>query len=129
MGRVDDATSLLENGPPHWAAPCPTPWPGRKKQVRAELAAFRARIPKYTVAICALGYVKPQFFDRIVALLLECGVREKITFARRADHYAGAVQSFREQCWAMLRKSPSVVSIVRSCRRQSCVSSASIVPI
>ena len=74
LGRVDDAISLLEKGPPQWrSVPLVRLWlamsyalAGRKGSAAAEFAAFRA-----------LGYFEPQFFDHIVALAREYGIPEK----------------------------------------------------
>jgi len=87
LGRVDDAISLLEKGPPHWrSAPDARIWlavsyalAGRKEQAAAEFAALRALAPKYTVAIERryLGPFAPQFSDRVVALSREYGIPEK----------------------------------------------------
>jgi adenylate cyclase len=87
LGRVDDAISLLEKGPPHWrSAPDARIWlalsyalAGRKEQAAAEFAALRALAPKYTVAIerLYLGPFAPQFSDRVAALSREYGIPEK----------------------------------------------------
>jgi tetratricopeptide (TPR) repeat protein len=88
LGRVDDAISLLEKGPPHWRSFAPLrlwlaasyPLAGRKEQAAAEFAAFRALAPNYTVSIARRdysGYFEPKFLDRIVALQLEYGIPEK----------------------------------------------------
>ena len=87
LGRVDDAISLFEKGPPHWrSAPDARMWlalsyalAGRKEQAAAEFAALRALAPKYTVAIERryLGPFAPQFSDRVVALSREYGIPEK----------------------------------------------------
>ena len=87
LGRVDDAISLLEKGPPHWrSAPDARMWlalsyalAGRKEQAAAEFAALRALAPKYTVAIERryLGPFAPQFSDRVLALSREYGIPEK----------------------------------------------------
>jgi TolB-like protein/class 3 adenylate cyclase/Flp pilus assembly protein TadD len=86
LGRVEDAISLLEKGPPHWrSAPDSRIWlalsyalAGRKEQAAAEFAAFRTLAPKYTVAIERqyLGPFAPQFSDRIMALSREHGIPE-----------------------------------------------------
>jgi adenylate cyclase len=88
LGRVDDAVSLIEKGPPQWrSVPQIRLWlalsyalADRKEQATAEFAAFRALAPKFTVAIerrVYLGYLAPQFFERIVALSREYGVPDK----------------------------------------------------
>jgi len=88
LGRVDDAISLLENGPPQWRS---VPWVrlwlglsyalgGRKEQAAAEFAAFRALAPKWTLSTAKRfwdRYFTPQFADRITALSREFGVAEK----------------------------------------------------
>ena len=87
LGRVDDAISLFEKGPPHWrSAPDARMWlalsyalAGRKEQAAAEFAALRALAPKYTAAIERryLGPFAPQFSDRVLALSREYGIPEK----------------------------------------------------
>src|SRR6516162_9068086 len=59
LGRVGDAISLLENGPPHWrSVPEIRLWlalsyalAGRKEQAAAEFTSLRALAPKFTVVI------------------------------------------------------------------------------
>ena len=59
LGRIDQAISLLENGPPQWRnVPYVRLWLAlsyalavRKEQAVTEFAAFRALAPKYTLAI------------------------------------------------------------------------------
>jgi tetratricopeptide (TPR) repeat protein len=88
LGRVGDAISLIENGPPHWrSVPEIRLWlalsyalAGRREQAAAEFAALRALAPKFTVAIerqLYPGFFAPQFLDRIVALSREYGAPEK----------------------------------------------------
>ena len=88
LGRVDDAISLLENGPPQWqSVPYVRLWlalsyalAGRKEQAVAEFAAFRALAPKYTLAIerqLNVGSLTPEFLNQIVALSGEYGIPEK----------------------------------------------------
>ena len=88
LGRVGDAISLLENGPPQWrSVPAVRFWlglsyalAGRKEQAAAEFAAFRALAPKWTLATAKrfwARYFGPQFFDRISALSREYGIPEK----------------------------------------------------
>jgi adenylate cyclase len=88
LGRVDEAVSLLAQGPPHWRShPNIRFWlglsyalAGRREQAAAEFAALRLLAPKFTVAIerrRSPGYLEPKFFDRIVALSLEYGIPEK----------------------------------------------------
>jgi Adenylate and Guanylate cyclase catalytic domain len=85
---VDDAISVLEQGPPHWRSdPSIRFWlamsyalAGHKEQAAAEFAAFRAHAPNYTVANARRNLpcrVEPKFFDRIVALLGDYGIPEK----------------------------------------------------
>jgi hypothetical protein len=70
---VDDAISVLEQGPPHWRSdPNIRFWlamsyalAGRKEQAAAEFAAFRALAPNYTVANARRNLpcrVEPKFF-------------------------------------------------------------------
>ena len=88
LGRVGDAISLLENGPPHWrSVPEIRLWlalsyalAGRKEQAAAKFAAFRALAPKWTLSTVQRNwsrYFTPQFFDRIAALSREQGIPEK----------------------------------------------------
>jgi adenylate cyclase len=88
LGRVDEAISLLENGPPQWRSmPAVRFWlglsyalAGRKEQAAAEFAAFRALAPKWTLATAKrfwARYYTPQFSDRIAALSREYGIPEK----------------------------------------------------
>ena len=88
LGRVGDAISLLENGPPHWrSVPEIRLWlalsyalAGRKEQAAVEFAAFRAFAPKFTVVIerqLYPGFFTPQFLDRITARSREYGIPEK----------------------------------------------------
>ncbi len=87
LGRVDDAISLLEKGPPQWrGAPQIRLWLalshalGGRNEAAESFAAFRALAPKYTVAISRaywIGYFGPQFADRLIALSLEYGIPEK----------------------------------------------------
>jgi tetratricopeptide (TPR) repeat protein len=88
LGRVDDAISLLENGPPQWRnAPAVRFWlglsyalAGRREHAAAEFAAFRALAPKLTLSSTQRywsRYFTPQFSDRIAALSLEYGIPEK----------------------------------------------------
>jgi adenylate cyclase len=88
LGRVDDAISLLENGPPQWRSnPDIRLWlglsyalAGRKEQAGAEFAAFRALAPKWTMSTTKQNWSRrftPQFFDRIAALSREFGIPEK----------------------------------------------------
>jgi adenylate cyclase len=88
LGRVDDAISLLESGPPQWWS---IPWvrfwlglsyalAGRKEQATAEFAAYRALAPKSTLSNAQrfwARYFTPQFADRIAALSREYGILEK----------------------------------------------------
>jgi tetratricopeptide (TPR) repeat protein len=88
LGRIDDAISLLEKGPPQWRnAPQIRFWlglsyalAGRKEQASAEFAAFRALAPKWTLSATQRfwsGYLTPQFLDRIAVLSREYGIPEK----------------------------------------------------
>jgi TolB-like protein/Flp pilus assembly protein TadD len=88
LGRVDEAISLLENGPPQWrSVPYVRLWlalsyalAGRKEQAVAEFAAFRALAPKYTLAIerqLNVGSLTQEFLNQIVALSGEYGIPEK----------------------------------------------------
>jgi tetratricopeptide (TPR) repeat protein len=88
LGRVDEAISQLEKGPPQWqSVPFVRLWialsyalAGRKEQAAAEFGAFRALAPKYTLAIerqLNLGAFTPQFLNQIVALSREYGIPEK----------------------------------------------------
>jgi class 3 adenylate cyclase/TolB-like protein/Flp pilus assembly protein TadD len=88
LGRVDDAISLLEKGPPRWrSVPEIRLWlalsyalAGRKEQAEAEFVAFRTLAPKYTVSSTRgwwSRFLMPQFFDRIAALSREYGIPEK----------------------------------------------------
>jgi adenylate cyclase len=88
LGRVDDAITLLENGPPQWrSAPMGRFWlalsyalAGRKDQAVTEFAAFRELAPKWTLSRTQRNwsrYFMPQFFDRIAALSREYGIPEK----------------------------------------------------
>jgi adenylate cyclase len=88
LGRVDEAISLLENGPPQWrSVPAVRLWlglsyalGGRKEQAAAEFAAFRTLAPKWTLATARrfwARYYTPQFSDRIAALSREYGIPEK----------------------------------------------------
>jgi len=88
LGRVDDAISLLENGPPQWRnAPAVRFWlglsyalAGRKEHAAAEFAAFRALAPKWARSSTQRywsRYFTPQFADRIAALSREYGIPEK----------------------------------------------------
>jgi len=85
LGRVDEAISLLENGPPQWpSAPAVRFWlglsyalAGRKENAAAEFAAFRALAPKWTLSDAQRfwsRYFTPQFADRIAALSREYGI-------------------------------------------------------
>ena len=87
LGRVDEAISLLENGPPQWrSVPAVRFWlglsyalAGRKEQAAAEFAAFRALAPKWMLATAKsfwARYFTPQFADRIAALSREYGIPE-----------------------------------------------------
>jgi hypothetical protein len=88
LGRVDEAISLLENGPPQWrSAPAVRFWlglsyalAGRKENAAAEFAAFRALAPKWTLSDAQRfwsRYFTPQFADRIAALSREYGIPAK----------------------------------------------------
>ena len=88
LGRVEDAISLLEMGPPHWrSVPEVRLWlalsyalAGRKEQAAVEFAAFRSLAPKWTLSTTQrfwARYFTPQFFDRIAALSQEYGIPEK----------------------------------------------------
>ena len=87
LGRVDDAISLIEKGPPQWrSAPTIRLWLalsyalGGRIEAAAQFAAFRALAPKYTVAISRaywIGYFGPEFSDRLIALSREYGIPEK----------------------------------------------------
>ena len=88
LGRVDDAISLLEQGPPHWRShPIIRFWlalsyalAGRKDQAAEEFAAYRALAPKWTLSTTQRNwsrYFAPQFFDRIVALSRQYDIPEK----------------------------------------------------
>jgi predicted Zn-dependent protease len=85
LGRVDDAISLLENGPPQWrSGPLVRFWlamsyalAGRKEQAAEEFAAFRARAPKFKLSTLQRNwsrYFTHQFFDRIAGLSREYGI-------------------------------------------------------
>jgi tetratricopeptide (TPR) repeat protein len=88
LGRVDDAISLLDKGPPRWRnVPEIRLWlalsyalAGRKEQAAAEFGEFRALAPKYTISSTRgwwSRFLTPQFFDRIAALSREYGIPEK----------------------------------------------------
>src|SRR6516164_9589780 len=88
LGRVYDAISLLENGPPQWRnAPAVRFWlgpsyalAGRKEHAAAEFAAFRALAPKWARSSTQRywsRYFTPEFADRIAALSQEYGIPEK----------------------------------------------------
>jgi len=88
LGRVDEAVSLLENGPPQWrSVPAVRFWlglsyalAGRKEHAAAEFAAFRALAPKWTLSTAKRfwdRYFAPQFADRIAALSREYGIPKK----------------------------------------------------
>ncbi|MBV9685938.1 MAG: tetratricopeptide repeat protein [Alphaproteobacteria bacterium] len=88
LGRVDEAIKVLENGPPQWQrVPQVRLWlglsyalAGRKENAAAELAAFRALAPKWTLSTTKrfrARYYTPQFSDRIAALSREYGIPEK----------------------------------------------------
>jgi tetratricopeptide (TPR) repeat protein len=88
LGRVDEAISLLENGPPQWrSAPTVRFWlglsyalAGRKENAAGEFAAFRALAPKWTLSDAQRfwsRYFTPQFADRIAALSREYGIPGK----------------------------------------------------
>jgi adenylate cyclase len=89
LGRVDDAISLLEKGPPQWRGDpgvlgslgLSYAFAGRRKEAAAEFTAFRAVTPKWTLSTAQKRYwsryFTPQFFDRIVATLREYGIPEK----------------------------------------------------
>jgi TolB-like protein/predicted Zn-dependent protease len=88
LGRVDEAISLLANGPPQWrSVPAVRLWlglsyalAGRKEQAAAEFAAFRALAPKWTLPTAQrfwARYFGSRFSDRIVALSREYGIPEK----------------------------------------------------
>jgi len=87
LGRVDEAISLLENGPPQWrSVPAIRIWlglsyalAGRKEHAAAEFAAFRALAPKWTLSNTQRfrsRYFTPQFSDRIAALSREYSIPE-----------------------------------------------------
>jgi len=88
LGRIDEAISLLENGPPQWrSVPYVRLWlalsyalAARKEQAAKEFAAFRALAPKYTLAIerqLNVGSLTQEFLNQIVALSGEYGIPEK----------------------------------------------------
>jgi adenylate cyclase len=88
LGRIDEAVSVLENGPPQWrSVPAVRFWlglsyalAGRKEQAAPEFAAFRALAPKWTLSNTQRfrsRYFTPQFSDRIAALSQEYGIPEK----------------------------------------------------
>src|SRR5262249_32000137 len=88
LGRVDEAIRVLENGPPQWrSVPLVLLWlglscalGGRQENATAELAAFRALAPKWTLSTTKrfwARYYAPQFADRIAALSREYGIPEK----------------------------------------------------
>ncbi len=88
LGRVDDAISLLEKGPPRWRShPNIRFWlamsyalAGHREQAAAEFAALRALAPMFTVAIerrLSPGHLEPKFLDRIAALSREYDIPEK----------------------------------------------------
>jgi len=88
LGRVDEAISLLANGPPQWrSVPAVRLWlglsyalAGRKDQAATEFAAFRALVPKWTLSTVQRlwsRYFGSKFSDRIVALSREFGIPEK----------------------------------------------------
>ena len=88
LGRVGDAISLLENGPPQWrSVPGVRLWlglsyalAGRKEPAAAAFAAFRALAPKVTLSTAQRNwsrYFGPQFSDRIAALSREYDIPEK----------------------------------------------------
>jgi tetratricopeptide (TPR) repeat protein len=79
LGRVDEAISLLANGPPQWRnVPAVRLWlglsyalAGRKEQAATEFAAFRALAPKWTLSSARRfwsPYFGSKFSDRIAAL-------------------------------------------------------------
>jgi class 3 adenylate cyclase/TolB-like protein/Tfp pilus assembly protein PilF len=88
LGRVDEAISLLENGPAQWrSVPAIRFWrglsyalAGRKEQAAGEFTAFRALAPKWTLSTARRfwgRYFTPQFADRLAALSREYGIPEK----------------------------------------------------
>ena len=88
LGRVDEATKVLENGPPQWrSVPVVRYWlglsyalAGRKENAAAEFAEFRGLAPKWTLSTTKrfwARYYAPQFSDRIAALSREYGIPEK----------------------------------------------------
>jgi len=88
LGRVDEATKVLENGPPQWrSVPVVRFWlglsyalAGRKENAAAEFAEFRGLAPKWTLSTTKrfwARYFTPQFSDRIAALSREYGIPEK----------------------------------------------------
>jgi class 3 adenylate cyclase/TolB-like protein/Tfp pilus assembly protein PilF len=88
LGRIDDAISLLEKGPPQWRNdPLVRLWlalsyalAGRRERAGAEFAAFRALAPKWTLSTTRRFWDRcfgPEFSDRIVALSREYGIPEK----------------------------------------------------
>jgi len=89
LGRVDEAISLLQNGPPRWrGVPYVRLWlalsyalAGRKDQAAAEFtAAFRAGAPKYMLAIerqLNVGSFTQEFPNQIIALSDAYGILEK----------------------------------------------------
>jgi tetratricopeptide (TPR) repeat protein len=88
LGRVDEAISLLRNGPPQWqSVPYVRLWlalsyalAGRKEEAAAEFASLRAVAPKYTLAIerqLNVGSLTQEFLNQIVELSGEYGIPEK----------------------------------------------------
>ena len=88
LGRVDEAISLLEKGPPQWrSVPAIRLWlglsyalAGHKENAATEFAAFRALAPKWTLATAKrfwARYFTPQFADRIADLSREYGIPDK----------------------------------------------------
>jgi adenylate cyclase len=88
LGRVEEAISLLEGGPPQWrSVPAVRFWlglsyglAGRKQQAATEFAAFRALAPKWTLSTAQrlwARYYTPQFSDRIAGLSRGYGIPEK----------------------------------------------------
>jgi len=88
LGRVDEAISVLANGPPQWrSVPAVRLWlglsyalAGRKEQAAGEFAAFRALAPKVTLSTPQRfwsRYFGSKFSDRIAALSREYGVSDK----------------------------------------------------
>ena len=88
LGRVDEAISLLRNGPPQWqSVPYVRLWlalsyalAGRKEEAATEFAAFRALAPKYTLAIerqLNVGSLTEDFLNQIVGLSGEYGIPKK----------------------------------------------------